>query len=336
MINKIKSILIRTDGDNKIGMGHIYRSIAVGEELKKQGFEIHFLTPNKPMILNKLSKYGKCHITTNDLKNEISTIGKIHPSIIIIDLLKKFLPFRTNYFKSIKQICKILVTIDYVSADSQFVDIGIHSLFGPKKSKAKKIFFGHKFAVIRDNFKRSNFKVKKTVNSIIVLQGGSDTYCVSPKILKALNQIKKNFKITLIVGPAFKCKKELKQEMKSIKKDVTILSDVKQIHKIMQKHQMAISAAGNTSNELFFLGIPTVIIYGEKHEQESAEKAHKNKISINLGYGPNISIEKIISNVTFLLENYDLRNFLSKQSKIIVDGKGTKRIVKIITSELNQ
>ena len=35
-----KTIIIKTDGNHKIGLGHIYRSINLAEELKKQEQEI--------------------------------------------------------------------------------------------------------------------------------------------------------------------------------------------------------------------------------------------------------------------------------------------------------
>ena len=39
-----QNIIIRTDGDNKIGLGHIYRSLYLAKELKKNKFNVIFLS----------------------------------------------------------------------------------------------------------------------------------------------------------------------------------------------------------------------------------------------------------------------------------------------------
>ena len=94
MIMQVKPvILIRTDGDNKIGMGHIYRTISLSQELKKHGFKIHFLISKNDILFKKLQKHGKCHISNNNEITEIDKIKKINRDIIIIDILKKFFSF---------------------------------------------------------------------------------------------------------------------------------------------------------------------------------------------------------------------------------------------------
>lgn len=321
-------VLIRTDGNNKIGMGHIYRSIALSQELKKHGFEIHFFTSNNNMLIKKLSKYGKCHTANNNEAAEINKIKKIKPEIIIIDLLKKFFLFGSRYMNTVRKFCKLLVTIDYVAKELRYVDVSIHSLFGPKKFKAKKTFFDLKYAMIRKEFlkKAKFFKIQKNVNSILILQGGADTRCFSPKILKALNRIKKPLLITLITGSAFKCWKELKKQKRISKHKITLLHDVKNIQTVMVQNQIAISAGGNTMLELLSLGIPTIIICGDKHEVEAAKLVEKKKVAINLGFNLIINENILANNVLKLLNNVKLRKRFNARSKKVIDGKGITRI----------
>ena len=57
-------VLFRTDGNDKIGMGHIYRTIGLAQFFKKSGFEICFLTSKNKLLTTKIKLNGK-HITTN-------------------------------------------------------------------------------------------------------------------------------------------------------------------------------------------------------------------------------------------------------------------------------
>lgn len=98
----------------------------------------------------------------------------------------------------------------------------------------------------------------------------------------------------------------------------------------MSKQDLAITAAGNTLLELITIGIPSLVICGEKHELEIAKKLHKKKAAINLGFGKNIS-EKLIFEKTFnLINNYELRKNLHINSKREIDGKGLEKMIKII------
>ena len=92
-----------------------------------------------------------------------------------------------------------------------------------------------------------------------MLQGGSDTYCITPKIVKSLDKIKQDFKITVIVGSAFKCWDEINKTKRKLKKKIKILYDVEKISLEMKKHDIAITAAGNSMIEIMTIGIPTAI-----------------------------------------------------------------------------
>ena len=100
--SKKLQILIKTDGDNKIGMGHIYRCMALSHELKNLDSVIQFLIPKNKIIENKLKKFGKCFFSPNNETKELKLIKKLKPDIIIIDILPKYFQYRNRYLKKIK------------------------------------------------------------------------------------------------------------------------------------------------------------------------------------------------------------------------------------------
>ena len=206
MAQKTPSILIRTDGNNLIGLGHVYRCIALSQKLKKKGAKINFLVGSNPLIVKKLKTHGKCYISNNIEEDEIQLINKINPDIIFIDLLKKFFPYSNSYFKRIRKLTQLLVTIDFSGKEVIYADLSFYSLFKPKIKNSKKIFYGLKYAIIRDEFHlyRQKFFVKKNVKSILILQGGSDSNLISLNILNAINDFDNKISFTLIVGSEFK------------------------------------------------------------------------------------------------------------------------------------
>lgn len=328
-------IIIRTDGNNLIGMGHIYRSITLAQEFKKFNAEICFIIGNNSSIFSKLQKYGKCYISNNLETKEIQIIQKLNPDIIIIDLLKKFFPFSKNYFLQIHSIGK-LVTIDFIGNENKYSDLTINYLFKPKIHSFDNAYFGLKYAIIRKQFLRfrKNFYIKKNVKSILILQGGADTHGFSLKIIKALSKIDKNIAITLVAGPAFlEWKKLLK--LKKYFKNLKILHNISNMPKEMIKHDLAISAAGNSLLELLFLGIPTIIVCAERHEVDFAKYIHSQKLAIFLGFGHDLSQKKILIFTQSVILNYDLRKTLYSNSRKRIDIKGISRVTTLIYNLIN-
>ncbi len=327
-------VLIRTDGSNEIGLGHIYRSKSLANEFKLHGYSVHFITSHNFNVLLKNS--GKCHITKPTMKNEIELIRKIKPQLFVLDILDKFFPYGGQYFLQIQKICNTLTAIDYASKNLKYFDLSFHSLFGPKNFKAKNTFHNLKYSIVSNVFKKEshNFKVKKDSLSIIVLCGGADTNCFCPKIIRSLNNLDPKIKISLVLGKKFACWTQLKKEKKNLKREIEIFHNVKNLENLMKKHQLAITAAGVTMTELLTIGIPSLIIYGDSHEKEAAKLIHKNNVAINVGFGKTISEKKILQNVNELILDYQKRKYLNKNSKLIFDGNGTKRVVsKILSNE---
>ena len=81
-------ILFLADGSQKIGMGHIYRSLNLANELKNKN-KILFLTREKLSykIFNK--KYKTFFVKKEDRSKENFLIRKINPDLIIVDKLKE-------------------------------------------------------------------------------------------------------------------------------------------------------------------------------------------------------------------------------------------------------
>lgn len=333
-MHKKKKILIITNGSNKVGMGHIYRSISIAKALKEKNIDVCFSISKNKNIENKLRKIGKCYLTNFDQKSQLKQISQINPDIIIIDLLKKFLPYKENFWKKITILCKKIITIDYDGKELQYVDIAFNPLF-KSKFVAKKNFSGINYCPIRNEFvnKRKKYKVNKNVESILIIQGGADTKCFIPKILSSLKAIPDKIKISIIVGSEFKCKKELKTSIKKIGRTVIVLEDVKKIAKEMNKHDLIITSAGVTLIEILTIGIPSIIISAEKHELENAERISRKKAALSLGYGKELSQKKIQQSVEKIIFNYKVRKKLYNNSRKIVDGNGLERIIKIVTKE---
>lgn len=325
MTKKLK-VIIRTDGNHQIGMGHVYRSLNLANSLKKAGHKVIFLTANQE-TRKILVKKSQCYMLPKHyVRSKQKIIRKFEPDIIILDKLKE----KTSEIRLLQKIAK-LVAIDYTGRNKNMIKNSINMLYQRSAASENNSFSGFEYTILNKTFQNSRpVHVKKNARSILVLQGGSDTRCFTPKIIGALNNLKAGFRITTVLGPSFRCWKELKKSTMLNKKPLKILHNVKNMNSIMSKHDMAITAGGMSLLELCRLGVPSIVICGERFENETASLLQKKGFGINLGYGLKVSKSRIARVTKELLADYDKRRRMSKAGINTIDGKGTARVVKII------
>ena len=326
MVNILK-IIILTNGNHKIGMGHIYRSLNLVSTLNKEKYEIIFLTNNK-FSKNIISKKNNCkYYRKLNSKNMTTFLKSFSPDIVILDKLSE----TKSNIQFLQTFCPI-IAIDYTGKNKNQINYGINILYH-KTGIQKNSISNFNNAILNNDFlKKKKSIIGKQVKSIIVLQGGSDTYCFTPKIVKALSEINKDFKITIVLGPSFKCWSKLKNVLKNSNKSIQIFHDVKNISTLMYNSDLAITAGGNTLLELAYLGIPSIVVCAEKFEIETAKLMEKKNFGINLGFGQNLPISKIQSCLITMIDDYKLRKKMNTNGPLLVDGKGNQRILKYIES----
>lgn len=320
-------ILFLADGSIKIGMGHIYRSLNLADEISDKN-EIVFLTREKLSFKNFKKYYKTYFVEKKDIKKETIIVKKIDPDLIIIDKLKE----RNITIKNISKICKNILLIDYTKKNIKNKLHGVTMLY-PKTGYSSQKKNDFKFVIINRKFSNNTIpKIRKKVKKIIILQGGSDTYCFTPKIIDSMNYIKNKIEITVIVGQSFHCWKKLNYSVSKSNKKTHVLHNVKNMSSLLKKHDLAITAAGMTSVELACVGIPSLMICGEKFEIETAKLLEKNKFGKNLGFGKNLSRKEISYHVDTLINDFNKRKEMKKYGQKLIDGKGVTRLSKFIQS----
>lgn len=322
-------IIILVDGNNKIGMGHVYRSLNLVKNLRKLGHKIIFLT-KEPITKKIISKTYVCKLTRNLNNNETKKfLTKFAPDIAILDKLNET---KTN-LQTLRQFCSI-IAIDYTGKHKELISYGINILY-PKSGISKTSYSDLNFAILNEKFIQTKKKIiKKKVQSILVLQGGADTYCFTPKIINAIYELDSKIQISVVLGPSFKCWPKLNQVLKKIPKPIHVYHNAKNMAPIMKKADLAVTAAGNTLLELAHLGIPSLIVCAEKFEIETAKLLEQNGFGINIGFGGNLTSRKLHFHLIRIIRDYNLRKKMNRIGPKLVDGKGASRIDEIIQTQI--
>ena len=89
----------------------------------------------------------------------------------------------------------------------------------------------------------------------------------------------------------------------------------------------AISAAGTTSWELCYYGIPSLLVQIADNQCDLAEHLSQTGAAVDLGWYEDISEERLVEAVNNMLRDNRFRAESSKRAQSLVDGKGAQRVI---------
>jgi UDP-2,4-diacetamido-2,4,6-trideoxy-beta-L-altropyranose hydrolase len=261
-----KKVIIRVDGNSNIGLGHVYRGIALAEMLKDE-FGVEFITRIDTTISPiKESGFDFIYIPEgvalldepNWVKANYST-----DAIIVLDGYN----FIETYQQKLKDLNYRLVYIDDLTQGTQKADLVINQSPGVKKSAYKaekytKFALGLNYALLRKSFiefDREITKQKKEVKNVYISFGGSDYRDFSLKAVKVVLEINNIKTVNVVLGAAYQSKGifDLHNSKLKIYKHLS----EKEVFTVMKNSDLAIVPASTISIELASLGLPMILGY---------------------------------------------------------------------------
>ena len=274
-----KRILFRADGNNEIGLGHVYRCLAIAERLAEQ-FDC-FLAASNPapelketicgrVTLVDLKEYGNNEMEAKDIA--LSIVSSYQIDIITLDGYS----FDTAYQLCIKNNCKaVLISIDDNQPYHYLADIVINHAGGVdaasiSKEPYTKLFLGSDYLLLRKEFIEASTRKKEIagINSALICFGGSDPGDFTGKIVSCIANEASISEITVIVGSAYNKIKNLEKIVNSYSHiNIKTNLDAEAIVKLMERTQLAILPSSTISLEA--LSGNMVIITGLTAQNQS-------------------------------------------------------------------
>lgn len=338
----LKSALIRADGSNEIGLGHLTRQIDIANELKKLNYKIKFLSKNfvEGILLLEENQFEVIKLTARNqtIKNSIEEINKTLNSnkelydIIIVDLFEEF--DNQEYLDSLKCFCKKIYVLSdepkqfFIEVDGVFAFSENQEFFDYSMLKTK-YYTGLKYFPLHSKFQSVPRKnVNKKVTNILFTFGGSDPNNFSSKVITILKQLDRNLSVILILGLGFS-KVMYNELIKEKTENLVIKTNIKNMKDHFIETDLCICSAGNTVIEALTCGVPCIVLPQTTLENERAKALEKKELICNLGL--NFTHDKLIAEIQRLVSNYGLRKKMSKNAQNYLDGKGIQRIINIIS-----
>ena len=329
---KRQKIVFRVDGDNEIGLGHVYRMITLANRMAFNHKVFFLINENKKLGIEKVNEYNYPIITFRDKKELLNKIEKINPDIVINDILDT----DKEYILDLKTKGYFVVNFEDLGEGSEHANIVINALY-ENSYPPENHYYGYKYVCLRDDFFIfSKKEVQKEVKTILITFGGVDPNNLTLRTLKAIEKLNlKNIFIKVILGLGYNQKEELNNYASALKKEgfmVAIKENVKMMAKEMYDADIVITSNGRTIYEVASIGTPCISISQNEREVRHLF-VHNSRCVMDLGIAYNVSEDNIASAIKELIENYELRKEMNKKLLKFDLKKGIDRVLRLIFDE---
>ena len=327
-------ILFIVNGNEKIGMGHIYRALTLSGHML--GHEIAFITYNSNENAIRLIQNHEYPVIITTKNRLLKEIAKISPNIIINDILDT----DKCYIKKLKDMGLFVVNFEDLGDGADEAHLVFNALYEKTNPKPNHRF-GYMYECLNEYFYLyPPIEFRNPPNTIFVCFGGVDQNNLTVKILKLVPTILEETsikKIITVIGPGYQPKEKLEKILKqlsNVKKNIEIHKNVNNMPKLMKMSDIAITSNGRTIYELTVMGIPIISIAQNDRETLHLFARYHKGIKY-LGMASNIKENDILKAIVDIATNKKIRKemYLNQLKASKVLKKGTKRVLEEIFSE---
>lgn len=334
------NVLIRADGNEKIGSGHIMRTKSIANELKGFGAKVLYALADergKRLINNEfqsvvLSSNYEC---LDDEINALSSVVK-EQEIKLILLDSYFVT--PKYFKELKKLAKVAYIDDldaFAYECEALINYGAFfdkNEYKARQNLAKKHFLGSEFAPLRAQFRSTQKSSKNTQKKQVLLTtGNTDLLGIMPRLLEAFlsDESLKNLEFLAISG-AFNEHENKLLALSAKHKNIKVLKNPENMAQIMAEADFVLSAGGSTLYELASLA-KAVICFSIAANQNNIKSWAEAGAMLYAGDAKADSHSVVARSVNLLkslLNDENLAKTLGQKAHFFVDGKGAIRLAK--------
>ena len=318
-----QKVAIYVNGNNKRGVGHIYRALELADEFYSKPDIYYDINQTNPKVFGKTTH---SLIGVNGI-GEMYEIAKVKQyDIFINDILTTSIDYMIG-LRSMIPNAKIINFED----DGEGIykaDLVFNALY--QNSELPYIHTGEKYYISSKLFMfYSPIKIKEKVKKVFISFGGADPQNYSDRLLNIISEKEyENIEFNVVLGRAkLNVEKLLEYNKKS---NINVVFDVKNMPELMEECDIGITSRGRTGYELAILGIPTIAMAQNKREEKHGFVNNDNGFSY-LGLNPSDNIIKRTLDMYISMSEEDRRRL----QEILLSHdlrNGRRRVMNLINS----
>lgn len=333
-------LLIRADASTAIGTGHVMRCLALAQAWRRTGGRVCFLQAETVSALTERVLAVGIKVETilaavgseADAQATISQAQSCGALWVVADGYR----FGVEWQRRVRAAgLRVLLLDDYGHAPEYAPDVLLNqnmavteSLY-PHCAVETRCLLGTRFVLLREEFlswRSRRRDGREGSRNILVTLGGGDPDNVTGQVLQDLRTLP-DARIVVVVGGGNPNLGALRAMIGATGPAVEWVANATNMPELMAWADIAVSAAGSTSWELAFMGLPAVLLVVTDNQAGIAAALAERGVSINLGASQSLAPGRIADAVSALLADGARRREMCAKGRALIDGHGAARVV---------
>jgi len=327
-------ILFRCDGGAVLGMGHVYRSLAIADALRQSSqADVAFLmSADHPEGIKTVSREGYPVRVAGQSGSEayLEHIRDFAPAILINDLPR----IERGYLKALAQLgaatVNLVDTLDDLEQTERYKQLVV-SVMNEDRETPEGFYGGPEYAILRRHFQGKRKDLRAEPRMLLLTFGGSDPQGLTLLATRALAGLDPRIELLAVTGPAFAQRGELEALSAGLPRKLTLIHEAGgHIADLMLEADVVVGSGGMSVYEIAALGTPGVVLAQNAREDARMREFARHGTVEYLGLGTEVSEERLRSSVVALLEDLPRRRRMSERGRALVDGLGALRAAELV------
>ncbi len=317
-----KNVGIYVNGNNKRGIGHIYRALEMADEFYCKPDIYYDINQTDPKVFGETTHNL---IPVDGIADLFERCKKKDYGIFINDILTTSIDYMIG-LRSVIPNAKIINFED----DGEGIlkaDLVFNALY--HDNDLSYVYSGEKYYICSKTFLfYEPININDKVKNVFIAFGGADPQNYTDRLLKIISKKDYNqYNFIVVLGRA---KENVKELLKCNKKNITVLYDVKNMPELMSSCDIGITSRGRTGYELSLLGIPSIAMAQNQREEKHGFVCNENGFSY-IGLNPS---DEIIEGTLKMYLNLSKESRLELQKKLLNHDlrNGRKRVISLINN----
>jgi UDP-2,4-diacetamido-2,4,6-trideoxy-beta-L-altropyranose hydrolase len=302
-----KVAVLRADASGLIGVGHVMRSLALGEAMRDAGFDVVLASVDLPAGMREEAR--KCGLTVVDLHcvpfgpdDALATLA-INGNVLVVD---GYL-FERNFFEILEIKKTNFVVIDdnvetKALAPSVVINQNPHATpeMYAHLSGNPKLLLGLQYALLRREVREAaKLSLVPVAKKVFVAMGGSDFLKLTEPIVLALKDL--DIELCVAVGPTNSQRQQIEEVVQAVPR-ARIILQADYITELASS-SLAILAAGSSLWEAAALGVPSIGLIVADNQINAAQAFLENGLLDVIDCRDGVQFEQIVVSVVTNLAN---------------------------------
>ena len=336
-------LVIRVDADDRIGMGHLVRCLALAHAW---GPDVTVATDaGSPGIRARIAAAGAAVArvdaawgTEEDAARTAAIAAERGAGWVVVDGYH----FDVRFQRALRHAGRRVLCIDDNGEAGEYacaivLNQNLHareSLYANRDADTQ-LLLGPEYVLLRPEFstrERALPEVPSLARRVLVTLGGGDAGAALGTILEALAATTIEALHVKVITGALKDPAALESTARGIAGRVDILTHADDMPALMSWADLAVSGGGSTSWELAYMGVPTLAIVMATNQMGAVGALVEQGIVVPLGARDALAAALVAGEIERIARDAASRRRMSAAGRALIDGRGATRVVQAMRS----